>query len=189
MPKGKQPFIILLSLTVIILVGFVSFLIQSDNAKKALTAQKTKLLNDQKFTTFRDGYFRVDYPYWPDLDQKYLLEPKTVKKAVNNNNCSLVITKNTLAKNQTFKDYVENTLKEQGSKYESVKIITKNISDTESTLVGKLTVSGVTLYSYSKGYLTKANGVYSIAFISPQKDFALACSPFLEKTFGSVKIN
>lgn len=189
MPKGKQPFIILLSLTVIILIGFISYLIQSNNQKKELIAQKEKVLNEQKFTTFRDGYFRIDYPYWPDMDPKMLLDTKTVKKAVNNNNCNLIITKNTLAKNQDFKKYVADALQDQIGQYENFKIIKEDVSDTESTLIGKLTVSKITLYSYSKSYLTKAGNVYSIAFIAPEKNFDLACSPFLNKTFSSVIIN
>lgn len=145
-------------------------------------------LNEQKFNTFKEGFFQIDYPYWANVDKSLLLEPTVTRLAVSNAGCSFVITKHTLAKNQTLSDFVEKALADQKQKYPTIKISQKTVTENSSLLVGEFTTGGMTLKSYSKGFLVGVNQLYDVAFVSQKDSFDNKCGLFIDKTFASVNI-
>lgn len=63
-----------------------------------LQKQKTaklneELVNAQKFTTYKNGLFQINYPYWPNTNPKLILGQGQIIIAVSNAGCNFVIAK------------------------------------------------------------------------------------------------
>ncbi len=64
------------------------------NLQKQKTAKlNEELVNAQKFTTYKNGLFQINYPYWPNTNPKLILGQGQVIIAVSNAKCNFVIAK------------------------------------------------------------------------------------------------
>lgn len=180
-------FIILLALCGLALTYFLFFRKGGRGTSSPTPTGKATsmtLPDGQKLKVFSENGFSVSYPDWPTLDSQYLLEP--AKVAVNNEGCSFVVTTKTLPTGTDFKSYVDKIATEQ-IKQVSGTTITKDIGTKTSFFEGQYTMSGVTLHSYSRGFLVGKDSIYSFAFIATENTFNQVCKPLIDGVLESVK--
>lgn len=180
-------FVIILALCGLVLTYFFFFK-KGGQATPSPTpigkATSSTFSNGQKFKTFSENGFSVKYPDWPKLDSQYLLEP--AKVAVNNEGCSFVITAKTIPEGSDFKAYIEKSVTEQ-LKQVSGTTTKKEIGTKTSYIEGKYTISGVTLHSYSRGYLVGKDNLYAFALIATEETFNQVCNPLTNEILESVR--
>lgn len=181
-------FVILLALCGLVITYFLFFK-KGGTATSSPTpsgkATSTPLPGSLKLKTFSENGFSVSYPNWTVLDSQYLLEP--AKVAVNSEGCSFIVTTKTLPAGTDFKSYIDKIVTEQ-LKQVSGTIIKREIGTKTSFFEGQYTISGVTLHSYSRGYLVGKDRLYSFAFIATEDTFSQVCKPLIENVLESVTI-
>jgi hypothetical protein len=150
--------------------------------------KQEELRNDEIYKTYDVDDFLVKYPYWPNIDKKYLIDPKYTVLAVVNEGCNFVITKISKPDNMTFKEYIDYILKKNSKIKFPFRIISKNIEDQESHIRSDVTVGKNIMISDSYNFLSKKNNVYGIGFLGEKKQFEHTCAPIIQEVIESITI-
>jgi hypothetical protein len=146
-----------------------------------------ELTSGQKYRTFSEAGFEVNYPDWPNINQKYLLEQENVRLAVSDNNCNFIITTQAIPQGNTFKDYTNKLVGEQAGAYKN-KITRNEIEDDIAYVEGQTEMNGITLRTASFSYLVGSSLSYTVGFISQDSMFDKVCEPFISDIVGSITI-
>ena len=146
--------------------------------------------NNQKYITYKDNSFEMNYPDWPKTDEKNILDPTGIKLALTNDDCGFALKVINTPVGEDFKSYTEKRLSEQ--QLQSVypfEIISMEILDKTSHIESLFTINNIEIKNVSYGYFVNNNQSYTVAFVAPKDQFEKFCQPVIKKVIKSVDIN
>lgn len=143
--------------------------------------------NREPMKPFEDAQILLQYPDWPALNPKAMLEPSLSKVAVSNAGCAFVVTARPLPTDEEFRAALERLLSDQMTQA-NVRLVFKEIGDATSHVEGEFSVGGKTIHTAQYGYLTKSRQLYSVVFAAEKSNFETACSPVIPSVVQSVNV-
>lgn len=143
--------------------------------------------NREPMKSFEDAEISLQYPDWPALNPKAMLEPTLNKVAVSNDGCAFVVTARALPADEEFRAALERLLSDQIAQA-NVRLLFKEIGDATSHVEGEFSVGGKQVHTSQYGYLTKGRQLYSVVFAAEKSNFETACSPVIPSVIQSVKV-
>jgi len=143
--------------------------------------------SNQPMKSFESADFSLQYPDWPNMDPKTILDTKRTKVAVRNEGCALVMTVTPIPANQDFQTALEQLLSQQVAQA-NARILSKNIAESTSHVEAEFSVGSQALKTDQYGFLSSERNFYSIVFAAEQASFATACKPMIDQTVKSVSV-
>jgi len=151
-----------------------------------ISRQSGVFANGQPYALYQTDDFEVIFPDWQYVSgtSPELNEPALV--FVSNEGCNVVVRPVRLAPGITYREFVENTIREAES-YQPV-YARKEVTDTTAYIDADITFGDGTIRNVSSNYLTRRGVSYGVAFVSEKSNFDRACAPYLDEVLQSVKV-
>jgi hypothetical protein len=183
----KKRFLIFAAIFVIVVAGVSIFASLNFFNRGNEINENIVTPESQQYITYESDDFSINYPYWPNINEKDIVEMERVRVAVADMGCNFVITVTQIPEGQTFAEYINSLLKEQTTQY-NVKIIMQDIKSNTARIEGEMQSGEATSKTVSYSFLTTKNTIYAVALMAEKNRLESVCRGFFTKAIATVEV-
>ncbi len=151
-----------------------------------ITRNAGTFANGQPYASYKRDDFEAVFPDWPNAQASSATGTESWQIFVQNNGCNFIIRPVQVAQGVTYKQYVENTLKD-AEPYNPT-FNKKEVTDTTAVIDADITLGNGTIRNVSYNYLSSKGTSYGVAFVAEKGNFDAACQPYVNEVVKSVVI-